>query len=134
MCDEMRADEMARRIRPVYERAEKNFAKRNPNSVATRLAADSVDGPPAASSVDVPREGLKASERSKAAMLEALAWSENLVLYQRQRMAALKLILKAWAGNPASLEPPRVFLRCFLPAPVTRGVVRAKRAIRGVGA
>jgi glycosyltransferase involved in cell wall biosynthesis len=114
MIDEMRAEEMAQLVGAVYEKAKENFANRNPDSHARTS-----------------RTGLTREEQKKAAMLEALAWSENLVLYQNQRMAALKLIMKAWADNPASIEPPRVFLRRFLPESVTRGVVRAKRTLRG---
>jgi hypothetical protein len=80
---------------------------------------------------DVPRSALDEKEQRRAEMLEALAWSENLVLYQDQRGAAFRLISKAWKDNPRSLEPPRVFLRRFLPEPVTRGVVSIKRRIRG---
>jgi glycosyltransferase involved in cell wall biosynthesis len=114
MQEEMRADEMAQLIRPVYEKAKETFANRNTDA-RTRTT----------------RTGLTRHERKKAAMLEALAWSENLVLYQNQRMAAFKLIIKAWADNPSSMEPPRIFLRRFLPESLTRGVVRAKRTLRG---
>jgi hypothetical protein len=117
MRDEMRAEEMARLVGPVYEKAKENFTNRNPERHARPT-----------------RAGLTREERKKAAMLEALAWSENLVLYQNQRMAAFKLIIKAWADNPSSMEPPRIFLRRFLPESVTRGVVRAKRTLRGQSA
>jgi glycosyltransferase involved in cell wall biosynthesis len=117
MMGEMRVEDMAQLVGPVYERAKENFIARNPSAAARKRG-----------------EGLTRTERRKAAMLEALAWSENLVLYQNQRMAAAKLIFKAWADNPGSIEPPRVFLRRFLPEPVTRSVVKAKRSIRGTGA
>jgi len=117
MMGEMRVEYMAQLVGPVYERAKENFIARNPSAAARKRG-----------------EGLTRTERRKAAMLEALAWSENLVLYQNQRMAAAKLIFKAWADNPGSIEPPRVFLRRFLPESVTRGVVKAKRSIRGIGA
>jgi glycosyltransferase involved in cell wall biosynthesis len=113
MRNEMRAEEMAQLVGAVYEKAKESFASRNPGSHT-----------PAA------RPALTRAERKKATMLEALAWSENLVLYQNQRMAAFKLIAKAWADNPSSIEPPRIFLRRFLPESVTRGVVRAKRTLR----
>ena len=127
MQREMRADEMARQVRPVYERALQVFSARNHGEARTLPRPDMA---PAQES-DVPRSALNAKERRRAEMLEALAWSENLILYQHQRGAALRLISKAWKDNPRSLEPPRVFLRRFLPGPVTRGVVSIRRRIRG---
>ena len=114
MKSEMRADEMAKLVAGVYAKAKENFAIRNPGRVPARA-----------------REPLAPLQQREVEMLEALSWSENLVLYQNQRVAAAKLIGKAWMRNPLSLEPPRVFLRRFLPAGVTNTVVKAKRALRG---
>jgi glycosyltransferase involved in cell wall biosynthesis len=127
MQREMRADEMARQVRPVYERALEIFSSRNGGRARALPPADMSPR----SQSDVPRSALDQREQRRAEMLEALAWSENLVLYQDQRGAAFRLISKAWKDNPRSLDPPRVFLRRFLPEPVTRGVVSIKRRIRG---
>ena len=66
-------------------------------------------------------------------MLEDLAWAENLVMYQSEHLAALKLIARAWTANPLSIMPLRVFLRRFLPDSVTRGVVAVKHRLPGAG-
>jgi hypothetical protein len=117
MCSTMRADEMARLIGPVYEKAKETFFSRNPQR-----------------SSRVRKSSLTDAERGRAEMLEALAWSENLVLYQNQRGAALKLIANAWRKHPFSPQPARVFLRRFLPLPVTKAIVNAKRRLRGAAA
>ena len=128
MQRDMRADEMARQVRSVYERAIDVFSERTRRAISP-LPPDDIETLPQS---DVPRSALDQKERRRAQMLEALAWSENLVLYQDQRGAALRLIRKAWRDNPGSLDPPRVLLRRFLPARVTRRVVSIKRRIRGV--
>jgi hypothetical protein len=64
-------------------------------------------------------------------MLESLAWSENLILYQNQKVAALRLIVGAWRENPSSVEPARVLLRRFLPVGVVRNLVGIKRRVTG---
>lgn len=117
MKSEMSAGEMARLVAPAYERARENFGRRNPGHASGAR-----------------KHSLSDAERRRAEMLEALAWSEHLVLYQDQRGAALKLIGKTWLKNPLSIQPPRVFLRRFLPGPITNTVVRAKRALRGASA
>ena len=66
-------------------------------------------------------------------MLEDLAWAENLVMYQSEHSAALRLIARAWARNPLSIMPLRVFLRRFLPVSVTRRVVAVKHKLPGGG-
>ncbi|HMA19405.1 MAG TPA: glycosyltransferase family 4 protein [Gemmatimonadaceae bacterium] len=123
MKTSMRADEMARLVRPVYERAIHNFSDRNPASSRVTLLQVSEGAPLTGDSLV---GSLGADEKRRVAMLEALAWSENLVLYENQRGAALKLIVRAWRENPGSLMPFRVLLRRFLPGPVTRGIVRLK--------
>lgn len=119
----MRADEMARLVRPVYGRAIDNFGDRNPGALRVGLRQISEGSPRNGESQAA---SLGADEKRRVAMLEALAWSENLVLYQNQRGAALRLIIRAWRENPASLMPFRVLLRRFLPGPLTRGIVRLK--------
>jgi glycosyltransferase involved in cell wall biosynthesis len=131
MMSEMRADEMARLVRPVYERAIENFAARNSGARVPVIPDRDCETAPGSESV--PRAGLSAPERRRAEMLEALAWSENLILYQNQTVAAVRLILRAWRENPSSLEPPRILLRRLLPEPVVRSVVGIKRSLRGHG-
>jgi hypothetical protein len=81
-----------------------------------------------------PPIAIGAGDTRRVEMLEDLAWAENLVLYQSQHRAALKLIGRAWRRNPLSLQPARVLLRRFLPAPLTRGVVTIKRKLAGAAA
>ena len=123
MLEHMRADEMARLIRPVYERAIETFRARNPRAPVATISSGTDGVTP---TDEIPLEALNESERRRVRMLEALAWSENLVLYQNQRAAALRLIARAWRENPLAFRPLRVFLRRFLPGPVTRAVVRLK--------
>jgi hypothetical protein len=127
MIEEMRSDEMAKLVRPVYERAREVFLKRN-SGVSVASLPHSTDEPRKPGD-DVHLSALNQKERRKVRMREALAWGENLVLYQDQRGAALRLIMKAWRDNPTSLEPPRVMLRRFLPQRVTRGIVSLKRRV-----
>jgi glycosyltransferase involved in cell wall biosynthesis len=129
MLSEMRDHDMAQLVKGVYERAVEVFSERNPG-VTTARVPEKLDGITAADG-DVPLMALSDDEKRRARMLEALAWSENLVLYQDQRGAALKLIVNAWRDNPLSLEPPRVMLRRFLPEPVTKGIVSLKRKLGG---
>lgn len=127
MLADMRAHDMAQLVRPVYARAAQVFSKRNPSVSVAAIPAAS--GASSRAADEIPLSGLSFEEQRKAKMLEALAWSENLVLYQDQRGAALKLIMKAWRENPTSFEPPRVMLRRFLPERVTRGIVNLKKKV-----
>jgi glycosyltransferase involved in cell wall biosynthesis len=115
MKNEMRSDDTARLVKPAYDRAREVFASRNPVREKPPIAID-------------------AGDTRRVEMLEDLAWAENLVLYQSQHRAALKLIGRAWRRNPLSLQPARVLLRRFLPAPLTRGVVTIKRKLAGAAA
>jgi hypothetical protein len=125
----MRAHDMAQLVKPVYERAIAVFSERNPGTPVA-LIPPKAEVTPVAADGEVPLMALDPEEQRKARMLEALAWSENLVLYQDQRGAALKLIMKAWRDNPTSFEPPRVMLRRFLPQPITKGIVKLKQKLR----
>ena len=128
MKTQMRDDEMARLVKPVYERAQQVFVARNP---APRAAVKTVSAVPAVTGDGVSRAGLTAREQRRAQMLESLAWSENLVLYQNQKGAALRLIWGSWRDNPSSLEPGRVLLRRFLPDAIVKSVVDIKRRLTG---
>ena len=117
MVSTMRAQDVATLVQPAYDRAMQVFS--------SRIEGRSRLNPTSA------RKGLDASELRKVSMLEDLSWAENLVLYQSEHGAALKLIVKAWAENPLSPMPVRVFLRRFLPERITRGVVVTKRKLQG---
>lgn len=119
MVAAMRAREVAKLVQPAYDRAIEFFASRNPGLGAKARAGM--------------RQELSSHDLRKVKMLEDLAWAENLVLYQSEYAAALKLILGAWTDNPRSIMPLRVFLRRFLPEPVTRGVVALKHKLLGRG-
>lgn len=78
----------------------------------------------------IPLEGFPPSIRRRVEMLETLAWSEHLVMYQNERAEALRLIARAWRSNPLSLLPPRVLLRRFMPANLVTGVVSIKHRVQ----
>ena len=112
-----------RLVRDAYECAAEVFRTRAHAHAALAIpAASPLRGNPA----EVRLDGLDGRERKRATLLESLAWAENLILYQDQRGAALRLIMKAWAANPASARPLRVLLRRFLPGSVVRPIVRMK--------
>lgn len=116
MVDEMRADVVARLVQPAYACATEYFASRSPAAVSRERA---------------PERRMADAELRRLEMLEDLAWAENLVLYHGQHVAALRLIVKAWNRNRRSLQPLRIFLRRFLPQPVTRGLVALKHKFAG---
>jgi glycosyltransferase involved in cell wall biosynthesis len=118
-------------VRPVYERAFENFAKRRQLSVPVDINAIAKGFAPAreldASVIDsVPLAGFPVSLHRRIKMLETLAWSEHLILYHRQRAVAARMILKEWFRNPVSPLPLRVLLRRFLPVPFVARLVRIK--------
>ncbi|MDQ1637042.1 MAG: hypothetical protein QOF62_381 [Pyrinomonadaceae bacterium] len=124
-------------IKEVYERALQNFATRrqiastvNVGAIANRFgrAASELDANIVSS---VPLEGVPVSLQRRVRMLEALAWSEHLFLYQRQRALAARMILREWVKSPASLLPVRVFLRCFLPVSFVKRVVKFRNRKHG---
>jgi hypothetical protein len=75
---------------------------------------------------EVPLSGFPRELHARVRMLEALVWSEQLILYHQQRTVALKLILRQWIENPFSLLPLRVILRRFIPRRIVKAVVRLK--------
>ena len=117
MVEVMRAEDVAKLVQPAYDRAIDFFSSRNPRFVVNNRASS--------------RQEMNSGEARRIRMLEDLAWAENLVLYQSEHVAAIKLIGRAWASNPLSILPLRVFLRRFLPDSVTRGVVAVKRKLQG---
>jgi glycosyltransferase involved in cell wall biosynthesis len=154
---EMHVGVTAPRVREVYAKAFENFAARTgsePRAVATGLGASIVAtlsepradrgprrGSPAGVVVatgsgtqnkpdDVPLHGFPRAIHRRVKMLEALAWSEHLILYHRQRSVALRMITREWLRNPLSLLPARVLLRRFLPMSLVARVVKLKNGSR----
>jgi len=121
-------------VRDAYKTAVRTFADRNPGRLTPdidRMATANPNNNRFEREAPFTLCGLTSQERKRIPMVEALAWSENLLLYQRQRGAALKLILKAWRSNPFSIQPVRVALRRFLPPRLVASIVRAKRRLTG---
>jgi len=129
MLTDMRDYDMAQLVKAVYVRALEVFSERNPG--VKKAGVPERFGTAGLATGEVPLMAFDEAEKRKTRMLEALAWSENLVLYQDQRGAALRLIVSAWRDNPLSLEPPRVMLRRFLPESITTGIVKLKRKLKG---
>jgi glycosyltransferase involved in cell wall biosynthesis len=74
----------------------------------------------------IPLPGFPQELHARVRMLEAMAWSEHLILYHQQRAVALKLIARAWIAHPFSLMPARVILRRFMPTRIVQAIVRLK--------
>ena len=118
------------RVREVYEKALSVAAARlgrrpfDLNVLDDRVSEFEDRQSPARD--ETPLSGFPEEIHARVRMLEAMAWSEHLILYHGQRTAALKLIIQAWIRNPWSLLPPRVILRRFMPARIVQTVVRVK--------
>jgi glycosyltransferase involved in cell wall biosynthesis len=130
---EMHVGVTAPRVREVYAKAFENFAARRPilsepRAVATGSGSSMVaTGSGTQNQPDeIPLHGFPRSIHRRVRMLEALAWSEHLILYHRQRSVALGMITKEWLRNPLSPLPARVLLRRFLPVSVVARVVKLK--------
>ncbi len=122
----------------VYAKAFENFAARKHSSVlfdeniatsiATSYAAASTEA--SGAQPDVPLNGFPREIHRRVKMLEALAFSENLIRYHQQRMVGFKMISRQWFGNPLSLMPLRVLLKCMLPTSLVARLVRIKNRSR----
>lgn len=123
ILNQMHVGITAKLVQQVYEQAFANFTVRTGKELDVEVsAAESyVDG-------DVPLNGFPKSLHKQVQMLEALAWSEHMILYHRQRSTGLKLIMREWVRNPGSTLPPRVLLRRFLPTSWVARVVRLKNS------
>jgi glycosyltransferase involved in cell wall biosynthesis len=121
-------------VKPVYKKAFENFAKRRPIAIPDIDAMANLFGAENELTADVtdpvPLAGFPASLHRRIRMMEALAWSEHLVLYHQQRAVAGRMILREWARNPISLLPPRVLLRRFLPGSFVARLVQLKNRKR----
>jgi hypothetical protein len=130
ILEEMHAGITTQRVREVYTKALRVAQER-----LTTQPFDLSSLDPSASELEdrsalvrngIPLPGFPKEIHARVRMLEDLAWSEHLVLYHRQRAAALKLIARAWIANPFSLLPPRVILRRFMPSRMVQVIVRLK--------
>jgi glycosyltransferase involved in cell wall biosynthesis len=137
---EMHVGLTALRVRDVYAKAFENFATRRNDLLSDKLQfVDASGSEPRAVATgsarqiktdEVPLAGFPVAIHRRVRMLEGLAWSEHLILYHRQRVVALKMIMKEWARNPLSPLPARVLLRRFLPVSVVARVVKLKNRSR----
>ncbi len=127
----------SKRVKEVYRHAFKNFDLRKPqHSVPEKLHRWDFNKDVTRESTQteiVPLNGIPPEMHRRIRMLEALAWSEHLVLYHKQRLTALKLISREWLQNPSSIEPARVMLRRFLPVSLVGAIVNAKHRLQGTG-
>lgn len=130
ILEEMHAGITTQRVREVYTKALRVAQERLSEQPFDMSSLD-----PSASELEdrsalvrngIPLQGFPKEIHARVRMLEDLAWSEHLILYHRQRAAALKLIARAWIANPFSLLPPRVILRRFMPNRMVQVIVRLK--------
>jgi glycosyltransferase involved in cell wall biosynthesis len=124
----------SRRVEDVYAAAFATFMARNPPAVRVdvhKIAEDATSVPPGNELEPVPLNGFPVEIHRRVRMLEALAWSEHLILYHQQRALAFKMIAKEWLRNPRSAQPWRVSLRRFLPASLVGRVVKLKNRHHG---
>ena len=127
MIEKMHDQKTLQGVREVYDRAFEVFASRtgrNPAKVpgSGQVAQEATTGSDW-------RSGLTASEQRLVQSREALSWSEHLMIYEGQRRAAFKLMLRAWMLQPLTVTPLRTMLRLLLPTRVVRGIVTVKRGI-----
>jgi glycosyltransferase involved in cell wall biosynthesis len=113
-------------VAEAYSLSLRNFAART--GTQQRALPDTSKWAASLEPVDdeVPLGGLSDGLRKEIMSMEALEWSEHLMLFRGQRRAAIRLIAKAWAAQPLSLEPARILLRRFLPQFIVRRIVRIK--------
>ncbi len=127
MVKEMRWQETAKLVVDAYSRAIEEFSRRARGRSVIRLPHNAAVAAKPDATIRV--DALTPRETRRASLLEDLAWAENLILYQNQRGAAMRLVAKAWRKNPLSHRPARVMLRRLLPEPVVKSVVRLRRVI-----
>jgi glycosyltransferase involved in cell wall biosynthesis len=130
ILEEMHVGITIQRVRDVYAKALSVAQARlgeprfDMNTLATG-ASEFEDGSTFAGN-EIPLNGFPKEIHRRVRMLEAMAWSEHLILYQQQRTVALKLILQQWIKNPLSLLAPRVLLRRFMPTSIVARIVKVK--------
>lgn len=127
---EMHVGITTQRVREVYARAlsvaQARLSEQGFDMNALDAGASEFEDRSAFARNEIPLNGFPKEIHARVRMLEAMAWSEHLILYHRQRTAALKLITRAWMKNPFSPLPPRVILRRFMPTRIVQAVVRLK--------
>lgn len=115
----------------AYVRACENFGRRRGAAPSARAEFAAVPNQAEVrGSEGVPLNGLPRSLHRWVGMEESLAWAEHLVLYQKERAAALRMIGRGWLSNPLSPQPLRVLLRRFMPRAVVSNIVRVKNGRR----
>lgn len=125
----MHVDNTLKGVRTAYNLAFERFAQRTGGTL--RRIEPVPDESIADSDLDDndALHALSRSEKKRVRALEALSWSEHLLIYQGQRRAAFRLILTAWLLQPLSAEPARTLLRRFLPVPVVRRLIALKHEL-----
>ena len=127
MIEKMHDQKTLQGVREVYDRAFEVFASRTGRNPA-KVPGSGQAAQEATTGSDW-RSGLTASEQRLVQSREALSWSEHLMIYEGQRRAAFKLMLRAWMLQPLTVTPLRTMLRLLLPTRVVRGIVTVKRGI-----
>jgi glycosyltransferase involved in cell wall biosynthesis len=129
ILETMHAGITTQRVREVYQKA-LDAARKRLGEFHFALSEIDENASPADMTAEpaetVPLHGFPFEIHPRVRMLEAMAWSEHLILYQQQRTVALKLILQQWIKNPLSLLAPRVLLRRFMPTSIVARIVRLK--------
>ncbi len=127
---EMHVGITTRRLREVYAKAlsvaQARLSEQRFDMNTLDASAYELEDRSAFARNGIPLNGFPKEIHARVKMLEAMAWSEHLILYHRQRAAALKLITRSWMKNPFSLLPPRVILRRFMPMRIVKKIVRLK--------
>ncbi|HKY97212.1 MAG TPA: glycosyltransferase, partial [Gemmatimonadaceae bacterium] len=126
MVEGMHDQKTLQGVRAAYDRAIEVFAARTGKSLARvpdlRTARHVTTG-------SAWRSGLTKRERRLVESRESLSWSEHLMIYEGQRPAAFRLMLRAWMLQPLTVTPVRTMLRLMLPTRMVRGIVTVKRGI-----
>jgi glycosyltransferase involved in cell wall biosynthesis len=125
MVEVMHDQKTLQGVREVYERAIAVFSTRTGKKLAP--IPISVRKPAIVANQSEWRSGLTDSERRLVKSREALSWSQHLMIYEGQRPAAFKLMMRAWMLQPFSVTPVRTMLRLLLPQRMVRGIVTVKR-------
>jgi glycosyltransferase involved in cell wall biosynthesis len=125
----MHVDHTLQGVAVAYDRAFENFLRRTGKAGRSASPALNSEAPIQNQDVNSTLYALRPAERRRVQAMEALSWSEHLLIYQGQRRAAARLIVHAWRMNPRSTEPARALLRHFLPAATVRRLVSLKRAV-----
>jgi glycosyltransferase involved in cell wall biosynthesis len=126
MVEGMHDQKILQGVRAAYDRAIEVFAARTGKTFTripdSRTARHRTTG-------SALRSGLTRHEQRLVESRESLSWSEHLMIYEGQRPAAFRLMLRAWMLQPLTVTPVRTMLRLMLPTRMVRGIVTVKRGI-----